>query len=65
MLPVATYNINHIAWTKSVTTQRYGIHHFCFINTGMKSKIAFQISIGHRANDYGSPIGSDDLLGAL
>ena len=65
MLPVASYKIFHSAWTKSITTQRYGIHYFCFLNSGKKAKIAFQISIGHRANDYGSPVGGDDLIGAL
>ena len=65
MLPVSVFNLTPIAFTKSVTTQRYGIHFFCFLNTGRTAKIAFQISIGHRAKDYGSPVGGDDLVGAL
>ena len=65
MLPVASHNISRIAWTKSITTQRYGIHYFCFINNGPKARVAFQISIGHKAKDFGSPLGGNDLLGAL
>lgn len=56
-----------MAFTRSITTQRYGIHHFCFYNHGtQKSKIAVQISIGSQANDYGSvSLSGDNLIGSL
>lgn len=65
MLPVLVLNLNRIAFTRSLTTQRYGIHNFCFLNQGPKARIGFQISIGHQANDFGSPVANDDLVGAL
>ena len=65
MIPVQTVQIIQGAYTRSMTTQRYGIHYFCFHNLGSTTSLAFQITIGHRAKDYGSPIGGDDLLGAL
>jgi|688.fasta_scaffold1125294_1 hypothetical protein len=55
-----------MGYTKSITTQRYGTHHFCFLNQGISSsKISLQIAIGKHANDFGSAVGGDDLVGAL
>lgn len=66
MVPIFSFNLTAMAFTRSITTQKYGIHNFCFRNVGSnKARIAFQISIGSRANDYGSAAGSDDLLSAL
>lgn len=66
MIPVFTTNLDRSGLTKSITTQRYGIHHFCFLNLGERtSKVALQISIGSRANDYGSLQGGDELVQAL
>ena len=57
--------LNGTGITRSMTSQRYGLHNFCFTNRGSKSTIAFQISIGNKANDYGSPVGGDDLVKGL
>ena len=66
MMTVFTQDIENMGFTKSLTTQRYGSHHFCFFNKGLqKSKIGLQIAIGKHANDYGSAVGGDDLIGAL
>lgn len=65
MIPSARVEVNRIAFTKSFTTQKYGIHHFCFQNLGERASIAFQVTIGHRAKDYGSTAGGDELLGSL
>ncbi len=55
-----------MGFTRSLTTQRYGIHQFCFSNTGEhRSSIALQIAIGSQANDYGSAVGGDDLIQSL
>jgi hypothetical protein len=55
-----------MGYTKSVTTQRYGTHHFCFLNQGRTpSKISMQIAIGKHANDFGSAVGGEDLIGSL
>lgn len=66
MMTVFAQGIENMGFTKSLTTQRYGSHHFCFFNRGaQKSKIGLQIAIGKHANDYGSAVGGDDLIGAL
>jgi hypothetical protein len=66
MMPILNDPINNMGYTKSVTTQRYGTHHFCFLNKGRSSeKVSMQIAIGKHANDYGSAVGGDDLIGAL
>ena len=65
MIPAVSSQVVPKAFTKSITTQRYGVHNFCFHNLGSKSSLAFQISIGHKANDYGSPVGADDFLATL
>lgn len=66
MLPVLNERIANMGYTKSVTTQKYGTHHFCFLNTGRVSdKISMQIAVGKHANDFGSAVGGDDLIGAL
>jgi hypothetical protein len=66
MMPVLSEQIANMGFTKSVTTQRYGTHHFCFLNQGRSAnKISMQIAIGKHANDFGSAVGGDDLIGAL
>jgi hypothetical protein len=66
MMPVLSESIFNMGWTKSFTTQRYGSHYFCFLNRGeQKDKISMQIAVGKHANDYGSAVGGDDLIGAL
>ena len=66
MLPILHENIVNMGFTKSVTTQRYGTHYFCFMNQEEDaSKISMQIAVGKHANDYGSAVGGDDLIGAL
>ncbi len=66
MLPILTENIVNMGFTKSFTTQRYGSHNFCFLNQeSASSKIGLQIAVGKHANDYGSAVGGDDLIGAL
>ena len=55
-----------MGFTKSFTTQRYGTHHFCFLNRQDEpSKISLQIAIGKHANDYGSAVGADLFVGTL
>ena len=55
-----------MGFTKSVTTQRYGTHRFCFINRdSIAHKISMQIVAGKQANDYGSAVDGEDLIGAL
>lgn len=66
MIPIVSMKLERMGFTKSLTTQKYGIHHFCFFNSGSQtSTIALQISIGSRAGDYGSAVGGDDLVQAL
>jgi hypothetical protein len=66
MMPIISEPIINMGYTKSVTTQRYGTHHFCFLNRATdKTKINMQIAVGKHANDYGSAVGGDDLIGAL
>lgn len=65
-LAVVTMDLNRMGFTKSLTTQRYGLHKFCFYNGGdSKQTVALQISIGSQANDFGSLAESDELMGAL
>lgn len=65
-MPVFNEHIFNMGYTKSITTQRYGTHYFCFLNKdAYPSKISLQIAAGKHANDYGSAVGGDDLIGAL
>ena len=64
-MPIMMAELNGTGITRTITSQRYGLHNFCFTNRGSKSTIAFQINIGSRANDYGSPVGGDDLVKGL
>jgi hypothetical protein len=55
-----------MGFTKSFTAQRYGTHHFCFLNhQDQANKISLQIAIGKYANDYGSAVGADLFVGTL
>jgi len=66
MLPVFGVSLESIKYSRSLTTQKYGTHYFCFINKDQtKAKVTFQIAIGKHANDYGSAVDGDDLIGAL
>lgn len=65
-MPVFSQSIVNMGFTKSLTTQKYGTHYFCFYNNGGNhNKVSLQIAIGKHANDYGSAVGGDDLIGAL
>lgn len=60
MIPIISQEIVNMGFTRSLTTQKYGTHHFCFLNRGdLSNKISVQISIGKHANDYGSAAGGD------
>lgn len=53
-------------FSRSITTQKYGTHSFCFVNRGEQpSRVRIQIAVGKHANDYGSSVGSEDLVGSL
>jgi len=66
MVERASYVIDNNQMTKSVTTQTYGTHYFCFTNKGAyNSKVTMRISIGRRANDYGSLRDNKDFIGSL
>lgn len=57
MTPLAHFDINSGAFLKSITTQRYGTHYFCFLNNAdYSTKVSMQIAIGKRAKDYGSTV---------
>ena len=66
MVPVFSFNLTSMGFTRSITTQKYGIHNFCFKNQGSaRARIGFQIVLGSKANDYSSPADNDELLAAL
>lgn len=66
MLPIISEHIKSMGFTRSITTQKFGTHHFCFINNdNFKSKVSFQVVVGKHANDYGSPVGTDNLIDGL
>lgn len=65
LMPILSAELNSTGLTRSMTTQRFGLHNFCFTNRGYKSSIAFQISIGTKANDFGSAVDGDDLVKGL